>query len=120
MAADQKNKYELTMREMVDGEWKDYNLRLLEGKSVRQINQEFSGRECVQKIVLYGNDCYFCGTAALKKRMLKKGPRAMTFDEATELLEAVAPDVLDSIVEPMVPKEVFSTFGDIPIIKIEE
>jgi hypothetical protein len=107
------------MRELVDGEWRDYNLSLLEGKSAREVNKEFSGREFVAKIVIRGHDCYLCGTEDLKRRMLKKG-RAATFAEATELLEAAASDVLDSVVQASVPSVVFDTFGDIPIIKIEE
>ena len=107
------------MKEFVDGEWREYNLKLLEGKSVRQINSEFAGGEFVAKIVIHGHDCYLCGTEDLKRRMLKKG-RAVTFVEASELLEAAAVDVLNSVVQPSVPQEVFNTFGDIPITKIEE
>lgn len=113
-------KYELTMRiKNDDGVWEDYNLRLMEGKTARQINQEWAGKQAVAKIVICGNDCYLCGTEELKKRMIKKGGKAVTFEEATDLMDRVAPEVLERVVPPVLPKEVTDVF-DHPITKYEE
>lgn len=112
-------KYELTMRVKQGTEWVDYNLRLLEGKSARQINQEFDGQDAVAKIVICGNNCFLCGTEDLKKRMIKKGGKAVTFAEATELMDRIAPEFLERIVEPILTCGITSVF-DYPVIKYEE
>lgn len=113
-------KYELTMRvKDDDGQWQDYNLRLLEGKSAREINEEFTGQQAVAKIVICGNDCYLCGTDDLKKRMIAKGGKAVTFAEATALLERAAPDVLGRVVPKILPDNVTRVF-DCPVVKLEE
>jgi hypothetical protein len=84
----------LTMRVLVSGKWENISGHDLSGKTLKQVCQEYAGRDCAAKILLSGSDYYLCGTDKLKRIMLKKG-KAMTFSEAIELFGSAAVGVLD-------------------------
>lgn len=96
-----------SMKQRVKGEWQNFPLNLLAGKTLRQVNEESTGKDIVAEFIIAGEKCYLCGTPELKARMLKKG-KAVTFEEALVIMETVAPADLDMICPP-VPDEIMES-----------
>ena len=88
---------EWSMKERLkDGSWQPVALAELAGRTLRQALEWMHGREIVAEFKIGLGLYYFCGTDHWKQRMNKKG-KAVLAQEATELLAASKPELLDEL-----------------------